>query len=166
MKVRELMSSPVVTCSPWDTLENAARLLWEHDCGILPVVDSNGVLGSAITDRDICMGAYTQGSRLADSHVADSMSRKAVTCLADDPITEATRIMADHRVRRLPVVDAAGKLCGVLSINDLATKTSKDQSVGREILKVLTAVCEPEVKGRRVAAGQPLASSASLGAQP
>ena len=165
MNVRELMSSPVSTCSPEDTLEDAARLLWENDCGILPVVDHNGQLGSTITDRDICMAAYTQGVRLADAHVADSMSRQLVTCLADDPIASATGIMAANRVRRLPVVDADGKLCGVLSLNDLATKAAKDKSVGREILKVLAAVCQPHVAGDPVVTASSPAAKVQVGGQ-
>jgi CBS domain-containing protein len=143
MRVREIMSSPVHTCSAQDTLDKAARLLWVNDCGILPVVDKNGRVGAAITDRDICMGAYTRGGRLADLRVADSMSRRLITCKPDDDLTVAAQLMSEHRVRRLPVVDEQGKLCGVLSLNDLARAAPKNAAVGGLALQTLTAVCEP-----------------------
>jgi CBS domain-containing protein len=124
-------------------LESAARTLWEHKCGILPVVDQQGRIRATITDRDICMGAYTKGARLAELRVANSMSKRLITCKLDDTIDAATRLMVDHRVRRLPVVDDGGKVCGVFSLDDLACHAPRDAAVGREALKVLTATCQP-----------------------
>jgi predicted transcriptional regulator len=60
-RIEKLMHRPVVTCHVNDSLANAARLLWEQDCGALPVVDERGRVVAMITDRDICMVAYTQG---------------------------------------------------------------------------------------------------------
>ena len=75
MQVRQLMNQPAVTCSPRDTLHRAAGLMWEHDCGALPVVDDNGHIAGMITDRDICMAAYTQGRPLHAVPVNEIMSR-------------------------------------------------------------------------------------------
>lgn len=144
MRVRDLMSSPVQTCSPHDTLEHAARLLWEHDCGVLPVVDHNRRVGATITDRDICMGAYTKGGRLNELKVRDSMSKGLVSCRADDDLPTAARAMRQQRVRRLPVLDDAGRLVGLLSLNDLARAAAHDVAVGREALQTLTAICAHE----------------------
>ncbi len=142
MKVRELMTSPVHTCRPNESLANAAQRLWEHDCGVLPVVDRDGKVRAAITDRDICMGALLRGRALAELQVGDSMSATVVTCRADDEIGKAAETMAGNQLRRLPVVDEAGKLVGMLSLNDLARVCDRDAQVGKHALRVLTAVCK------------------------
>lgn len=166
MNVRQLMSSPATSCSPDDSLSHAAHLLWEHDCGMLPVVDRAGRLGATITDRDVCMGAYTKGRRLGELRVADSMSHRLVTCRDDDSIATAARTMIDHRVRRLPVVDADGKLCGVLSLNDLARAAPKDPAVGREVLQILTAVCTKPAAVPAPGKAAAQSRSAETGGQP
>ncbi len=146
MKIRELMVSPVHVCRPQDSLERAAQLLWEHDCGVLPVVDRDGRVGAAITDRDICMGAYTRGSRLADLRVMDSMSRGIETCTADEDVSVVAERMAGHQVRRLPVVDESGKAIGIVSLNDIALAGETDAKIGREASKVLIASCRRRTK--------------------
>lgn len=146
MNVRELMTSQVWTCAPSDSLNDAARLMWDHDCGVLPVVDRNGCVGGIITDRDICMGAYTQGADLASLRVADSMSASPVTCAVGDSVQQAARRMAEHRLRRLPVVDEEGKVVGILTINDLATRAAGSKAgkgLERDVLAVLQAVSKP-----------------------
>jgi CBS domain-containing protein len=126
MKVQDVMTRVVHTCRPEDSLEMAAGLLWERDCGCLPVVDGEGHVQAIITDRDICMAAYTQGRRLGDLRVADSMSQKAVTCRPEDDVAEAARKMCEHEIRRLPVVDRDRKVRGVLSLNDLILAADAD----------------------------------------
>jgi CBS domain-containing protein len=168
MKVRELMTSPAHSCQPQDTLAHAARLLWDHDCGILPIVDRDGRVGATITDRDICMAAMTRGSRLEDLRVAESMSRGLFTCGPDDDVSIAADRMIEHQVHRLPVVDAEGKLCGLLSLNDIAVVGEKDARLGREAFRVLAGVCRRRaavpavvtpVKAAAVAAGVATASA-------
>jgi CBS-domain-containing membrane protein len=141
MKVRELMTFPVHTCRPQDSLASAAQLLWEHDCGMLPVVDQGGRVGAAITDRDICMGAYTRGRPLDELRVSDSMSREIVTCGADDEIEVAAERMAQGQLYRLPVVDADQRLCGIVSLNDLVHASEQDGKLAREALRVLRGAC-------------------------
>lgn len=141
MKVRELMSSPALTCRPNDSLAKAASMLWEHDCGMLPVIDAAGKVGAVITDRDICMGAYTKGRALGELRVADSMSKGVVTCRADDDLGAAVQSMIAHQLHRLPVVDEQGRPCGVLSLNDLALDSEQDANLTRDAMKALRAVC-------------------------
>lgn len=150
MRVRELMSAPVTSIRPSDSLEQAARLLWEHDCGMLPVVDSTGAVGAAITDRDICMGAYTRGKKLSELRVRDSMSHDIAVCRADEDVARAADSMRKARIRRLPVVDENGKLVGILSLNDIARAASHDAAMGRELVQTMASVCSPHA--RRVAA--------------
>lgn len=140
MKVRELMTSPAYTCQPQDSLARAAQLMWDHDFGILPVVDREGRVGGTITDRDICMAAFTGGRRLDELRVADSMSKGLFVCSPDDDITVAASRMVEHQVHRLPIVDAKGKLVGLLSLNDLAISGEKDPRVGREAARALAGV--------------------------
>lgn len=142
MRVKELMTSPAVTCSPQDSLAHAAHLLWQNDCGVLPVVDHNGRLGSVVTDRDICMAAYTSGKSLEQLRVADCMAREAVACREDDDVGAASRLMQRHTVRRLPVLDRADNLVGLLSLNDLALSSDKEAALGKEVVKIMVAVCK------------------------
>lgn len=98
-----------------------------------------GQVVGTITDRDICMAAYTQGKRLSELPIATVMPHEVFSCSPDDSSEVAESIMQRHQVRRLPVIDRTGKLVGVLSVNDLATK----QAPPREIAKTLTAICQP-----------------------
>lgn len=142
MKVRELMNSPAYLCHPQDSLAKAAQLMWDHDCGMLPVVDGSGRVGAAITDRDICMGALTRGRSLGELRVAESMSRDIVTCRPDDDVAVAAQRMAERRVHRLPVVDEHGKPCGVIALNDIALAAEQEPAIGREAMKILVSACE------------------------
>ncbi len=141
MKVRELMTSPAHTCQPHDTLAHAAQQMWDHDCGILPVVDRDGRVGATITDRDICMAALTRGRRLDELRVADAMSKQVFACSPDDDVATAAGTMALHQVHRLPVVDGKQQLSGLLSLNDLALAGDADARLAREASRVLAGVC-------------------------
>lgn len=139
MKVENVMTTHVRTCGPRDTLDRAAQLLWENDCGALPVVDEAGTLRAMITDRDICMAAYTTGERLTDLLVEQCMAPRPVSCRPDDPLTQAAERMAEHQVRRLPVVDGKDRVQGLLSLNDLVLSAPEGSSAV-EATKVLRAV--------------------------
>jgi CBS-domain-containing membrane protein len=141
MKVREFMTTVAHTCRPEDTLDKAAHLLWAHDCGSLPVIAADGRVLAMITDRDVCMGAFLRGQALSGVRVGDSMSHGVISCQPDDDLAVAAGKMAQHRVRRLPVIDAQGRIAGILSLNDLACRT--EHAARNEALKVLAAVCRP-----------------------
>ena len=114
------MTDAVRACSPDDPLHRAAQLMWDGDCGAVPVVDEAGRLCGIITDRDICMAAYTQGLPLSSIHVADVMSRHVHSCSPEDTLERAIGIMAEAEVRRLPVVGEKGSLRGIVSLADIA----------------------------------------------
>jgi CBS domain-containing protein len=116
MKVREIMTSEPVTCSPADLVTVAAARMWEGDCGLLPVVEEGRVVG-VVTDRDICMGTALQGKDPRQVRVGDVCSKDVSSCGADDEVAMALAVMAENQVRRLPVLQD-GKLAGVLSLND------------------------------------------------
>jgi CBS domain-containing protein len=92
------------------------------------------------------MGAYTRGKRLADVRVRESMSHDIAVCRADEDIARAADAMRKAKVRRLPVVDEAGKLVGILSMNDIARAASHDASIGRELVQTMASVCAPHPK--------------------
>lgn len=102
-----------------DRLAAAAQVLWDHDCGFVPVLDADDRLVGVLTDRDLCMAAFTQGRPLHDLPVAAAMARQVRSVRADDTLATAMVAMQEFAVRRLPVVDADGRLVGVLSSNDL-----------------------------------------------
>lgn len=145
MKIEQLMSSPAKTCKQSDTLDCVARIMWESDCGIVPVIDDAGRAVGMITDRDICMAAYTQGKPLAEISVGTAASRTVFTVHPGDSPRTAEKTMRDHKVRRLAVTDDGGRLLGVVSLNDLARHSGRrasDLEPG-DVAKTLAAICEP-----------------------
>ena len=103
MEVEKMMVHDVKTCGAHDSLNDAARLMWEYACGCVPVVDDHRRPVGFLTDRGICMGAYTQGMPLQAWRVETAMARNVICCRADDEIAETVRIMRDTGVRRLPI---------------------------------------------------------------
>jgi CBS domain-containing protein len=162
VQVRQLMTkTDVQTCTPDDCLDTAARLLWEGDIGVLPVVSGTRTVG-VITDRDICMAAYTQGRPLRELQVASAMSRQVYGVRPETPLSEATLIMREHQVRRLPVLDQENKLVGLLSLNDLARDAARARAKVsmKEVAETLAAVCERQPATRTTAAKQPKLATA------
>lgn len=146
MRIDELMSQPVATCGINDTLNAAAETMWSRDCGVIPVVNDEGRLVGIVTDRDICMGAYTQGLPLCAIPVATVMTRQVHVCHARDPLETAARIMAEKQVRRLPVVDEEDRPIGLISLNDVtrgAARRKRETAQDRAIVNTLAAVCQP-----------------------
>jgi CBS domain-containing protein len=121
MKVQHVMSKAVRCCRPEDDLASAARLLWTGDCGALPVVVGDGrrVVGM-LTDRDICMAAWTQGKPLFELPVEIAMATDVATCRPDEDLQVVLARLRERRVRRLPVVDDANQVLGLISLVDIA----------------------------------------------
>lgn len=119
MKVRDVMTKTVASCRPDANLAEAAALMWEYNCGLLPVVNDRGKVAGVITDRDICIAVGTRGLCASELKVRDVSYRPAVLCDADDHVRCALKVMAAERVRRLPVVDHDGNLVGLLSLDDI-----------------------------------------------
>jgi CBS domain-containing protein len=132
MNVGQLMSRQIRTCRPGDSLNTAARIMWEEDCGCVPVVQESGDqrprLVGIVTDRDVCMAAYTQGQPLTAIPVTSIMQRDLATCVATDPIGVALRVLRTRQLRRLPVVENDGELVGLLSLADIARESKREES--------------------------------------
>ena len=148
MLVRNLMTQNPRSCHVSDHLDAPARVMWETDCGAVPVVDDSQRVVGIVTDRDICMAAYTRGQPLHAIPVEATMSRDVMACAGDDEVDFAERAMRERRVRRLPVVDKDWRLVGILSLNDLAREAVHDNGHtgtprSADVTRTLAAICEP-----------------------
>jgi CBS domain-containing protein len=143
MKVREIMSVPVPTCMPETSLVQAARLMQSADCGTLPVVDSDGRVVGIITDRDICLAIAASNRSPRAIAVHEAMAKRPVVAREDDPLSAALNTMRHRRVRRLPVLDSAGRLNGILSLEDIVIRGIEGGSISaREIVDTLRELYE------------------------
>jgi CBS domain-containing protein len=146
MKVEQLMSREPKTCTPAESLNRAAQLMWENDFGCVPVVEKDSKVVAMLTDRDICIAAYTQGATLHAMQVSSAMSREVFVCRLDDDLAAAQKLMGDRRVRRLPVLAANGKLVGIISLNDIARAAQRDGSAKPAVADTVAAICAPRLK--------------------
>ena len=148
MHVKEVMSHPVVTCPADSTLDQAARLMWEFDCGVIPVLGDDGRLSGVVTDRDICMAAYTQGRPLNTIPVSTAMATQVVAGHADDSVESVEALMRAGQVRRVPILDGEDRVTGLVSMNDLARLAARARRPGvdRELVKTMAAVCQPRAQ--------------------
>jgi CBS domain-containing protein len=122
MKARDLMTAHVAICAAQDTLARAAQVMWEADCGCLPVTDTSGGVVGMITDRDICMAAYTRGKLLDAVTVESVMCRDVAGCHPDDSISTIENTMRERQIRRVPVIER-GRLVGIVTLGDLVRAT-------------------------------------------
>jgi CBS domain-containing protein len=144
MKVQEIMTSNPQVCGPETSLATAAMLMWDNDCGILPVVDDNKKVVGMVTDRDICIGAATIRQDIAFVPVSAVITGKVFSCHPDDDIKAALKTMQEGRVRRLPVIDENGALQGLLSLNDVVLSARGDKKADVTYADVMTtfkAIC-------------------------
>jgi len=118
MKVSDVMTAQVVSAQPSDHVHAVARLMSQIDSGVIPVVEDGKVIG-LVTDRDIVLRVVAEGG---DLHVPVSsiMTSDVQTCSADATVADAAGKMASNQIRRLIVLDEAGKLAGIVSLGDIA----------------------------------------------
>ncbi len=147
MNIRELSPPYVASIRPDATLAEAAAVLDEHDCGILPVVDADYRVVGVLTDRDICMALAAHPTSVARMPVASVMATEVHRVGPNDTPTQAMRLMRTHHVHRLPITTPEGVLEGILSLNDLALAARSAQEVDRrgptleEVGLTLKALC-------------------------
>lgn len=160
MRVDQIMTKQVSCCSPDSTLAEAAQLMWDRDCGFLPVCSSEGAsrVCGVITDRDICMSALFTGKPLYELRVSEAMSRQLHTCRPSDSVLDAEKTMRQARIRRLPVVDEQGAVVGILSLADLARVAARENTLPKreiteaEVGDTLASICQPGAGTQQLAA--------------
>jgi len=151
MRIEQLMTKSPKTCRPDDSLRQAVGLMWDNDCGCLPVTagDGSGRLIGMITDRDICVAARFAEQTMNEIRVADAMTKTAWACNPGDDLAEAEAIMGELGVRRLPVIDESERIIGLLSLADLAREAAREhesmecEGSAVEVALLLATICEP-----------------------
>jgi len=120
MKLREIMTKDVSAVSPQDPIVEAAKIMQQRNVGCIPVCDNNQQVTGVLTDRDIVIRVVSEGRDPKQLDVSKIMSTGITFGNQEMDAEEAANIMAEHQIRRLPVVEG-GKLVGIVSIGDLAT---------------------------------------------
>ena len=148
MIVEDLMTRNPASVRPQHELALAAQLMWDRDCGVLPVTDESRKVIGMITDRDICMATWSRARAPNAILVAEAMSRDVILCRPEDTISRAESIMRTNQVRRLPVTGPGQQLLGILSLADIARaaevapKLAADPDIsGNGLVATLGAIC-------------------------
>jgi CBS domain-containing protein len=162
MKVKDVFRSQVKSCTPLTSLEAVGRIMWESDCGAVPVVDSEGKAIGILTDRDLAMAMAAKNRGSSQILVRELTSGELFSCVLEDDVTDAIKKMRLHRVRRLPVIDAQGQLAGLLSLKDLALAAKPGEGLSYEDIAItLQAVCKTRVEAGERAPQWPWVNAAS-----
>ena len=135
MEVKDVMTTEPACCISETGLQEVAKMMIDHDCGEIPVVESKETrlpIG-VITDRDIVCRTIARGLNPLDLTVADCMSKPCVTVTPDMSIEECSRIMEENQIRRVPVVDAGGACCGIVALADIVLRAK--ESVASEVVR-------------------------------
>ena len=133
-RCREIMSSDVLTATPETPLSEVARMMRDGDMGSVPVV-AGGKLVGIVTDRDIVVRSIADG-RDVSSAVGEAMTREIFSVRPDDFVFEAIRLMGDKQVRRVPVVDADGRLAGIIAFADIALETEDEREIAETMEEI------------------------------
>lgn len=139
MNIRDVMTLNPRTVSPNDSIQSAARIMRDEDTGVVPVVDNGKPVG-VVTDRDIVVRAVAEDREL-NRPVRDIVTTELVAVHPDTSVQEATELMSEHQVRRLPVIDN-NRLVGIVSIGDIAVKEGRDSRVGDALQHISEGVKE------------------------
>lgn len=121
MKIRDVMSDNVIKIHPDETVAVAARTLTHYNIGVLPVCGSSGDICGLVTDRDLVTRCLASGRQPENTRVRDVMTASVVSAKPDMDTSAAAHLMGRQQIRRLPVVEN-GKLCGMVSLGDLANR--------------------------------------------
>jgi CBS domain-containing protein len=144
MRIHEVATPNAKWCDPNTDLAAAAKIMWDDDCGAVPVLDEQRRVVGMVTDRDICIAAATRSTSPANIRVSEVMSDHVHACHLNDEVRSALRAMGEQRVRRLPIVDEQQRLVGIVSLNDLVAHAGyrKDAAIqGDEFLDAMKAIC-------------------------
>ena len=152
MKVKDIMTAELRTCSPDTNLAAAAALMLDGDCGILPIVE-DGKLVSVVTDRDMFIALATRNKRAPEVTVGEVAQAPVRTCGPDDDVHTALATMREHRVRRLPVEGFGGTLLGLVSMNDILLATGARKALREpEVVGTFQAICAHRRPSAHIAA--------------
>ena len=135
MLVKEIMNKEIVSVLPEDTADCAARLMSRHNIGALPVCTEDGKLCGIVTDRDIVLRCVATEKDPKNEKVRDIMSKSVVSTTPTDSTNTASRMMAQARIRRLPVL-MDGKVVGMVALGDLAVRPACDMEAAQALSEI------------------------------
>ena len=150
MKVKDIMTPNAKAIWLTESLADAAQMMWENDCGVLPIIKDGRKVVGMITDRDICMAMAIRDTNPSHTSVEEVMTGQVYSINPEDDIDLALEAMQEHKIRRLPVVNAEGELEGVLSMNDVVLNARPTEATGEsigydEVVKTYQAICRHPV---------------------
>ena len=140
-KCSEVMTKTPVCCLPNDNVAKAAELMKSENIGSIPVIEDEQTqkLIGIVTDRDLALKIVADGLDAKSTKVEAVMTRKVVTCLADDDLQKALDAMAEHQLRRIPVVDDDNKIVGIISQADVATRADEPEKTAEVVKEISQA---------------------------
>jgi CBS domain-containing protein len=146
MKVKDVMTPNAKAIWITESLADAAKEMWENDCGVLPIIKDGRKVVGMITDRDICMASAIKDRSPSAISVEEVMNAFVYAAAPDEEVEQALQTMREHKVRRLPVLNLTGELEGILSMNDIVLKAKgsdkKAQIDPAAVVKTYQAICE------------------------
>ena len=143
MKIMEIMTRVPELIDPDTSIRDAAKRMKDEDIGALPVGENDRLIGM-VTDRDIAMRGVAEGRAPETTPVRDVMSEKILYCFEDDDIEDAAQCMAEHQVRRLPILNRDKRLTGIVSLADIAQTGDECERIAIE------GVSEPSSEARKM----------------
>lgn len=151
MKVKDIMTGDPSVCDLNESLAEAAKTMWETDCGVLPVLKDGREVVGLITDRDICMAMAMRDCNPTAVSAEEVITGEIYSVAPEDDVKKALQVMQEHQVRRLPVISEEGGLEGMLSMNDVVLKaeeksTPKSPAIAyADVINTFKAICEHRV---------------------
>lgn len=147
MKVKEVMTPDPKAIWITQSLADAAKTMWENDCGILPIIKDGRKVVGMISDRDICMATAMRDRNPSGISVEEVMNATVYATEAEEDVIDALQTMREHKIRRLPVLNLEGELQGIVSMNDIVLKAKerngkKPQIAYADVVKTYQSICE------------------------
>lgn len=134
MKVKEIMTKNVFSLNPEDSVQSAAEVMEKHNIGSVPVCDGEKIMG-ILTDRDIALRSVSSGENISRQKVREIMSANPIFGTPDMDVTEASKIMSDRQIRRLPIVEN-NNLVGIISLGDIAVEPAFSNKAGETLTDI------------------------------
>ena len=140
-KCSEVMTREPVCCEAGETIVGVAATMKREDVGSVPVVESreDKKLIGIVTDRDLVVKVLAEGNHVDKATVRDAMTSNPASCRENDDVSKAVNLMSERQVRRMPIVDEAGRLTGIIAQADVATRVNRDETTG----ELVEAISEP-----------------------
>jgi CBS domain-containing protein len=137
-KCSEVMTQNPICCLPTDAVSKAAQLMKAEDVGSIPVIEDAQTMKliGIVTDRDLALQVVAPERDAGSTRIADVMTYEVVTCRASDDVQKAVDAMAQHQLRRMPVIDSDHRIVGIIAQADVATRVEKSEEVAETVKEI------------------------------